>query len=296
MRHSIVSTTIRDVPKHAEMLSLGSTSPECVSWWTPCLHRGLIRLAPVVGALSLIACTTFQEVHYFKTTAADGSPANYFRLTITGTAGFSSAKYVSGYYDETAVDLLFNELKSDTSDVTQKASPTQKNAAAGQESTIPNAKNSAKQDNEPQSAPATAPAKPSTQGQLTPLDPSKQGSFVMIFSTNADAVADTIGNFAEGNATAQAIGNLVKRSQTLASQQAAKKQTTLNSDAAATSAELSALLDKVPTNSPEARETIQAYLRVLSAISRALGAGQDFQSLEQASTWFSGARLSTLQE
>jgi hypothetical protein len=195
---------------------------------------------------------------------------------------------VSGYYDEAAVDLLFNELKPESSSDTKtsKGSSPSTKKASGNQGDGANGQNA----NLPTSASSSSPQ------QLTPLDTSKPGSFVMIFSTNADAVADTIGNFAESNATAQAIGNLVGRSQKSAGKQNADKVASLDASVAATSAEISALINQVPTTAPAARPTIQAYLRVLSCISRGLGTGQDFQSLEQAATWFNGARLSAQKE
>jgi hypothetical protein len=261
----------------------------------------------LVGALLASACTEFQEIHYFQAPGTGGAPPNYYKLTIAGSATFSSAKYVSGYYDEAAVDLLFNELKPTNDSGTQ-------NNPSGQSNAVPALKASAATRGSPSAnssgdptADQTATAKTTTptanaptslkaSSQLTPLDSSKPGSFVMILSTNADAVADTIGNFAESNVSAQAITNLVNRTQLRAAQQSATKQATLKSDANATSSELSGLLGKVPTSSPGSQATTQAYLRVLSAISRALGAGQNFESLEQASTWFSAARLSATQE
>jgi hypothetical protein len=266
----------------------------------------------LIAALLLGACSTFNERHFFKSPGANGAPPNYFRLDISGSVNFSSARYVSGYYDEAAVDLMFNELKSPTVAADQKpasgpSSPSTMAGAGSANKPTPGAgagastgtgANDTKQATSA-SAPtpqASAAPSPHPSGQLVPLDGSKQGSFVLILSTNADAVADTIGNFAESNITAQAISNLINQDRLRIAQQMANKQATLKANASAVSVELTTLLAQVPTSAPGSQATVNAYLRVLSAISRALGAGRDFQKLEDAATWFSAARLSATQD
>jgi hypothetical protein len=264
----------------------------------------------VATALLLGACsTTFNERHFFKSPGAKGAAPNYYRLDIKGNVRFSSARYVSGYYDETAVDLLFNELKSpkpgtdskSASGASASATPASAAGAAKPPTTAGAAASPAGGAQKPgASAPAPAPADATStlpaSGQLTPLDSSKPGSFVLILSTNADAVADTIGNFAESNVTAQAITNLVNRDRLRTAQQTASKQATLKADASAVSSELTSLLGQLPSSAPKSQPTVNAYLRVLSAISRALGSGQDFQRLQDAATWFSAARLSAKED
>ncbi|HTU61038.1 MAG TPA: hypothetical protein VMF89_21440, partial [Polyangiales bacterium] len=108
-----------------------------------------------------------REEHYFATYAKSDSPhepRNFFRLEITGASTFSNARYIAGFYDPRAVDLFFNELKPQSSDRTLFSA----NLQLPGESTV-----------------------------LTPLSPGDRGTYVMVLSTNADAIADAIGSFSE---------------------------------------------------------------------------------------------------
>jgi hypothetical protein len=241
------------------------------------------------SALMLSGCVDFQEVHYFQSVDSDGIPANYYRLTVTGNTGFSSANYISGFYDEHAVDLFFSESNSAGSAkapyilVGCGGSPGKSNGDAA-----PNNAASA-------NSGATSPSDrcDASKEQFTPAN-GVNGAFVMVLSTNADAVVNTIGSFAESNVTAQAISNLVNQSQLRTIQEAVSQQVAMSRNAKATTDELNGLLGQLPTsNMPMAEPTRQAYLRVLSAISRALGSAQNFQSFSEADAWFRAARLST---
>jgi len=118
----------------------------------------------------VFGCANIREDHYFKSYSKNaGVATNYFRLTVKANADLSSARYIAGYYDERAVDLFFNEIKS----------------AAGTNQTNPSKLFMDNQES------------PGSDEVLKPLDPQQQGAFVMIFSTNAEAVANTIGNFAK---------------------------------------------------------------------------------------------------
>lgn len=75
-----------------------------------------IRYVLAVLCFGIIGCASFEENHYFQsvklnTLAGESVPTNFYRLHVSGRAWFSSARYCSGYYDERAVDLFFNEVK-----------------------------------------------------------------------------------------------------------------------------------------------------------------------------------------
>ena len=77
---------------------------------------GLMRVVLAgLGVLAIAGCgTSFRENHYFSSASDNPSregKTNYFRVTVDGWAAFSAARYVSGYYDERAIDLFFNEVK-----------------------------------------------------------------------------------------------------------------------------------------------------------------------------------------
>src|SRR4051794_298126 len=66
----------------------------------------------MLTAISLAGCASvFDEKHFFKSKAVDaqGQPVNYYRVEVKGTTMLSSSRYISGYFDESAVDRYFNE-------------------------------------------------------------------------------------------------------------------------------------------------------------------------------------------
>lgn len=63
-----------------------------------------------------LSCSSFNEVHYFKDKVEkkQGSfsnlPPNYYKVEIKGYSFLSSSRYVSGYFDQNAINLYFNEF------------------------------------------------------------------------------------------------------------------------------------------------------------------------------------------
>jgi hypothetical protein len=205
--------------------------------------------------------TTFKEDHYFKSVSGNGGPAtNYFRLRIQGHAGFSSARYIAGFYDERAVDLFFDEMKSASSQDVAKID----SLFQGGEFELANGE------------------------KIAPLSPSlKNGAFLMIFSTNAKAVANTIGEFAESQVVADAITNLVNREDLLSAARAGAAVKVTEQRAKAVTAELESLVNALPSDdAPDKDATSKGALRILSAIAQAQGHLASFQTIEEARGWF----------
>jgi hypothetical protein len=210
-------------------------------------------LAIALCALAVVGCgTSFHENHYFSSASDDPGrerKTNYFRVTVDGWAAFSAARYVSGYYDERAVDLFFNEVK-----------PIPENTII------------------PPLFPGPVPAA-FAGDQIKPLSPDDgRGALVMILSTNADVVADAIGNFAQGEATAAAISNLVNREEIQAARRTEAEQVALGQGAAALAEEVDALMGAGD------------YLRVANALGRALDPPVSFANLAEVAEW-RGRRL-----
>jgi hypothetical protein len=67
--------------------------------------RSGICLIALIAVLLSTSCQGGKELHYFK----EGN--NYYRLTIREHAFLSSSRYISGYFDEAAVDRYFGEVK-----------------------------------------------------------------------------------------------------------------------------------------------------------------------------------------
>ena len=221
----------------------------------------------ILFLLGLNACAAFKETHLIKTVDQDSKkPINYFRLTVNGHAGLSAARYVAGCYDERAVDLFFNELRVSSTSSSTNLEPIFKDdlKSPGTDENIPvlDACNSEGENN---------------------------GAFVMILSTNADAVANTIGAFAESQVVADSITNLLGADRL---REAARLEAEIVTDqrrATAIDQELTALFNAVPSDTPpDAIATEASYLAILNSITRALNTPQTFSSLQEADEWLTG--------
>lgn len=219
-------------------------------------RRGRLTSLALAMALVLVAgCgTRFKERHYFASVdPVTGVPSNYFRMQVSGFAAFSTARYVSGFYDERAVDLFFNEIK-------------------GEDEIAPIFEDDVEL--------------PGTDETLAPLGPdAEHGAFVMILSTNANAVADTIGAFAESREVAEAITHLVNRDAVREARRAKAEFEVAGRRASAVVAELDELVEKAAQ-----AQTEEAWLRVLNALAAALGASEGFADLDEARLWFAARR------
>ncbi len=64
-----------------------------------------VKLIGIISvSIVLISCQSAKELHYFKT------GGNYYRLMIDEKSFASKARYLSGYFDEKAVDKYFSEM------------------------------------------------------------------------------------------------------------------------------------------------------------------------------------------
>lgn len=215
----------------------------------------------MLGALALSGCATgFKEDHYFQSiNPKTNEVTNYYRLRVRGRAGGSSARYVSGYYDERAVDLFFNEVKVGTTETT---------TGGTRELFSANLKD------------------PGTQDAIKPLTPDDtHGTFVMILSTNASSVSRAIGQFAENQVIADAVTNLTNRDEILRNASALQGRV---ARANATAGELTQLMARLPAGDAPARdETEKALLRVLNSIATGTsGVPTAFENMDQAAVWF----------
>jgi hypothetical protein len=119
----------------------------------------------------------FHEVHYFK--SIDGKtnePINFYRVTVEGATAFSSSRYLSGYFDERAVDLYFSEFSQPDK---------------GEFYGVVNEEDS---------------------GKVVPLGEAEDNRrLVMILSSNSDDIATAISSFAQSEAVTETLANIVGR-------------------------------------------------------------------------------------
>lgn len=201
-----------------------------------------------------------RETHYFASFAPGkpAEPVNFFRLDVVGKSRFTNARYVAGFYDERAVDLFFNELKPSS---------------------------------DPPSRPLFAAnlTEPGTGDVLKPLSPGDTGAFVMVLSTNADAIANAIGSFAESQEVANNISTLLNQKELVKASQNATGFSGEQMLAGAFASELDTVLsnDALGASADSARA---AMLRGLNLIAQSLGATQSFATVAEVQAWLAVRR------
>jgi hypothetical protein len=225
------------------------------------IRKQILMSALIVLALLLCGCHAgIRETHYFQTTSASkpDEPVNFFRLEVEGNATFTNARYVAGFYDERAVDLFFNEIKP---------------SAAGDSRQLFGA--SLKD--------------PGSDIVLKPLSPGDRGAFVLVLSSNADAIASAIGSFAESQEVANNIATLLNHGDL---RKAVQSQTSFGGDqvlATAFANELNTVLD--PANLTTSTASAHAsMLRALNLIAQSLGAPQSFATVPEVQAWLAVRR------
>jgi hypothetical protein len=222
------------------------------------LHA-VLRFVLLLLAILLGGCAaTIHETHFLPSYAPGDdrqvNPVNFFRLKVDGTASFTNARYLSGFYDERAVDLFFNEIKAPTN----------------QKLFDENVKPPGQTANE----------------AFKPLTPTTDGAYVLILSTNADSIANAIGSFAESQVVADALTRAFNKDKFAAKAQSDVEASTLTARAQLATARVKIGLDtaKAATNDAVART---AYQRALLALAQALGyRGAEFKDFADARRWF----------
>lgn len=227
-----------------------------------CVPRVLpyATLTGVVASAVLAGCSTVvQENHYFaafKDNGAGGREAvQFYRVAVDGNSQFANTRYLTGYFDDRAVSLFFNELKSPANQKLFDDSMVLPGAPTGT--------------------------------KVTPLSPTADnGAFVLIMSTNADAIASTIGSFAESQVVADSLTLLLNRDRILAKRQS-------DARVGVTKAEATALYEQVKahtqsaTAAPSSQLAASGYRRALTTLAQSLGYnGPEFDSLAKARDWF----------
>lgn len=128
--------------------------------------------------IMLSSCSTFYETHYFKDKVGlesgqqSNKVSNYYRVKIKGYSFLSSSRYVSGYFNQEAINLYFNEIKQASS------------------AKLFNTKE--------------------TNGAKSLLTNEDGDELVLVFSTNAKAITDQVGNIAKNQTILNSIAQLTQ--------------------------------------------------------------------------------------
>lgn len=213
----------------------------------------------MLAALMLGGCgSTVQENHYFasfrEVSPGVREPVQFFRVSVDGDTKMANSRFLSGYFDERAVSLFFNEMRSPA--------------------------NSRLFDEQ-----VKLPGEPDT--KLKPLSPDLQnGAFVLILSTNADSIANAIGSFAESQVVADGLTRIVNKDRYRAKAESDAKAGVQRIEARALVERLRSQTEAA-TKARSGDEATRRYLGALTAIAQGLGyAGPEFGSLGDAQTWF----------
>lgn len=210
-----------------------------------------------VGTLVAGCAATVQENHYFaafnEPTPGAREPVQFYRVSVDGNTQFANARYLTGYFDERAVTLFFNELKSPPD-----------GRLFEQNRTLPG-----------------------TDTKLTPLNaPAGEGAFVLIMSTNADSIAATIGAFAESQVVADSLTRILNRDRFKAKVQSDAMVPVSQAEARALTGRVEAQV-KSAKDAPTGEHAAANYRRALTALAQSLGyRGAEFATVAQAEAWF----------
>lgn len=192
--------------------------------------------------------SSFSEMHYFKSADAQGNPINYYRISVSGNTFLSSSRYLSGYFDEKAVDSYFDQIVQP-----EKALFRDQTSTDG--------------------------------GNVQPLSANlKNRKLVLLLSSNSDTIAQQIGQFANNQAIMADLTRLVYRdnikeareAQTSSELQQARGQALADIGASI----ISGLADDA--DEPTARTNLLFYANRLAS---EFGNTTTFKDLNEATTW-----------
>lgn len=229
------------------------------------LHTQLLLATTLLASAG--CHTNFGETHYFRSRPADAngdpSAANYYRITVRGDTLISSSRYLSAYFDPSAVDLYFNEIKQPPdAAIVPRTDETRKPSDEKAESATETAKS------------------------LSPTLDNKD--LVLILSTNSEDIANQIGALAANQQFAASLGGLLARSDFAATADA-EAQSGLNRQSMLDT--LNFGKNALPADAVPAKADVDArMLQLLNRLAFDLDYAGPFKDLAAAKDWFAQHR------
>lgn len=207
-----------------------------------------MRKAFVIVAAGLLAgcMSRFNEQHFFA--AADPKVDNLFRVKVSGYTLLATSRYLSGYFDESAVDAYFNEFS------------------------------------QPEGGALRPSPSDDQRGAVVPVNADPNTRLVLFLSSNSDAAADQIGAIAQNENVAAALERIINRDQIIGADRANRRSGRLMAEGRRLVANGKSVIDPLGASSTEG-ETEQAFLLLTNQLAQALGRRRDFGSLEAARQW-----------
>lgn len=198
--------------------------------------------------------SSFSESHFFKSEDGNGNPINYYRLKVSGNNFLSSTRYVSGYFDEKAVDAYFSQFSQPDKGLFDDKIKTDDSS-------------------------------------VKPLnDALSSRKLVLLLSSNSDTIAQQIGQFANNQAVMADLTRLVYRDH-IKEAQSAKTSAELQQMRGKALADIG---DKViggladDANEQTAEANLLFYANRLAA---ELGNTMPFKTLEEGKAWLDYNRI-----
>lgn len=189
------------------------------------MNKNLIKLIALLLLLSLSSCSSFSEVHYFKDkvgiidNTSKKSVSNYYRVKIKGYSFLSSSRYVSGYFNQDAVNLYFNEISQPVN------------------------------------------------GKLftnTSVTNENGNELVLIFSTNAKAISDQIGNISKNQTILNSMAQLSQKEKIVEAEKIKNELSTVDSEIQTFILNTDLYLKNIETKSgDEIKKVIEQYTKTL---------------------------------
>lgn len=224
----------------------------------------------------LAGCSTAsRETHYYRAISEDGTVKNYYKLDITSSSELASSRFVSGYFDEQAVNQYFSEV-------------------TGGRQTLPGTTPSTQSQSKPSTTTDTAVSPKDVDSSVTRIEPAGPGrngtKLVLLLSSNSDAIANEIGAIADGQQISNLVGQILSREKQ-AELDSASLQLNKQYDRAGEIIELGAVTltpENLKSSTKQERDLSKAaILNMVNKIALSLGAPEPFDDLEAAKRWLS---------
>lgn len=207
-------------------------------------------------SIMMASCSAFREVHYFKD---ENKPVpNYYKLRIKGFTCFASSRYLSGYFDEEAVDDYFSEMSQPN-----KGKFTPRKSEQGKQADT----------------------------EMKPLSSElKDKRLVMILSSNSDAVATQIGAFVENKKATDALAVILNRNNT-EQMRAIEGEMQVQQVSGQILKDLGEqIIGRMDAGTITTSEANTSLLQYINALAAELGNKKPFNTMDEAAKWLESNR------
>lgn len=217
--------------------------------------------------VSTLGCHAIVKEQYFLATPeADPETRNYYRVTVRGRAFASRSRYVSGFFDDKAVEEYFGEFS-------QPDGGTLPSAAKDADGAPEECKGHSAEREECKAVDDTA------------IDQRLENrSLVLLLSANSDAVAGQLGAMAENEHLMDVVGTMLSRGN---QEQVTEREHELGELEARTDAFRSRAEALLATPEVVQQADVMALANQLASI---LGASERFADAKQARRWLDARR------